>query len=519
MHRLMSLSRRHSSLEIGTHGRTGLRSVSSHWYFAALIAAVSIYYLFLLSNGTFQLFAPEMLDKVFDSMLAHLLRGEFTVDRDAIDFEAFTREGKTYAYFGVFPALLRLWGLPFVDIARAHLARFSCLTAVVVYVALQLRMLLTVHHSLPPQKRVRGLLGIIGTATVLSGPQVYILGSAWVYHEPVLWSAAMAAAFNLIVVRAAFGDCGLGTRDLLSLAFLAGLAINTRASVGMGLYIGAILLIAWTARERHAGGRVEQRLTPYSGGAPGVIRAVAGDPNIALPIALLLLFGIMVGAINFGRWGNPLTFIDFQYYGFSNVHRPNDFAVVGNYGDISLGRAWIGALYYATGIPYVLKAVPPFAEFLHARFIGIEAPPITPLLTNPLTICLGVVGLARLWLNPATTAGGAMLLRFAMIGHAATVVTIFSAAYLALRYRFDLAPFTTLAALVGYRAVSTFAAETSESWRKRLLCAAAALCVLGILGSHYVLLIHKVWSIGVPMPVRLALLPFAPFAHAAFEPR
>jgi hypothetical protein len=44
------------------------------------------------------------------------------------------------------------------------------------------------------------------------------------------------------------------------------------------------------------------------------------------------------------------------------------------------------------------------------------------------------------------------------------------------------------------------------------------LCVLGVLSSHYVLLIHKVWSIAVPMEVRLALLPFAPFAHAALEP-
>jgi hypothetical protein len=64
--------------------------------------------LLLLSNGTFQLFAPEMLDKAFDNMLVHLLGGEVTVDREAIDFEAFTHDGKTYAYFGVFPALLRL---------------------------------------------------------------------------------------------------------------------------------------------------------------------------------------------------------------------------------------------------------------------------------------------------------------------------------------------------------------------------------------------------------------------------
>ena len=62
------------------------------------------------------------------------------------------------------------------------------------------------------------------------------------------------------------------------------------------------------------------------------------------------------------------------------------------------------------------------------------------------------------------------------------------------------------------------AANFSGTWRRRILIAAVGLCVLGVLGSHYILLVHKVWSIGVPMEVRLALFPFAPFAHAAFEP-
>jgi len=36
--------------------------------------------------------------------------------------------------------------------------------------------------------------------------------------------------------------------------------------------------------------------------------------------------------------------------------------------------------------------------------------------------------------------------------------------------------------------------------------------VLGILVSHYVLIIHKVWSVGSPMEIRRALSVFAPFA-------
>ena len=62
--------------------------LSRRTVFAGLLVVIAVYYLFLLSNGTFELFAPEMLDRVFDNMLVHLLHGEFTVDRSVIDFES-----------------------------------------------------------------------------------------------------------------------------------------------------------------------------------------------------------------------------------------------------------------------------------------------------------------------------------------------------------------------------------------------------------------------------------------------
>src|ERR1700730_11325394 len=138
-----------SALRIGTRAGHRIFPVSLNLYFVVLIAAVTVYYLFLLSNGTFQILAQELLDKVFDNILVHLLRGEFTVDRGAIDYEAVTRNGRSYTYFGVFPAMLRLLAMPFVDIAQAELARLSCLVAVVIFVVLQLRMLLITHYSLP----------------------------------------------------------------------------------------------------------------------------------------------------------------------------------------------------------------------------------------------------------------------------------------------------------------------------------------------------------------------------------
>src|SRR6516225_10379380 len=255
--------------------RAHLRSLSSDWRFVALMAAAAIYYLFLLSNGTFRLFAPEMLDKAFDSMLVHLLRGEFTVDREAIGFEAFTRDGKTYAYFGIFPAVLRLFAIPFTDVAQAQLARLSCLTAVVIFVALQLQMLLIVHHSLPAVRRRSEFLAVMVAATVLSGPQLYILSSAVIYHEAVLWSAAMAAAFNLVVVRTTLGAKSLRARDLVLLATLAGLAINTRAPVGVALYLGTILLVAWKVWRQYAPDHAQEFSHKETGLSSTILLAIA----------------------------------------------------------------------------------------------------------------------------------------------------------------------------------------------------------------------------------------------------
>jgi hypothetical protein len=479
-------------------------TILSRWFsFAVVLAIIAVYYLFLLSNGTFQLFVPEMLDKTFDNMLVHLLRGDFTVDRAAIGVEAFTRDGKTYAYFGIFPALLRLFAMPFTNVGQAHLARLSCLTAVVIYVALQLRMLLIVHHSVPAASRRPEFLVVMVAATVLSGPQLYLLALAWVYHEPVLWSAVLAAAFNLVIVRATFGAKSFRGRELASLAVLAGLAVITRPTIGVALYLGTILLVGWTAWRRYA---------PDAGAQRSLVTSTRFS-SIIVPIAILGLFAVVAGIVNFERWGNPFTFANFHYWDMRADIYPTTIEILHNYGEFNIGRIWIGALYYTTDLPYLLHTLPPFAGFLHDRVQLIESPPMTPILTNPLTIILAGIGLYKVWWRPEPSIRGVTILRLTLLGHASAVLLILAAMAFLQRYRFDFAPFMTLAAFVGYASISTAMTKVSEPQLKRVRITAIGLCVLGILSSHYELLLYKVYSWVEPMNVRLALLPFAPFAH------
>ncbi|MBV8891904.1 MAG: hypothetical protein JO266_08035 [Acidobacteria bacterium] len=476
--------------------------------FFFLISVVAVYYLFLLSSGDFQIFAPENLDQAFNNMLLHLLHGEFTVDRGAIGYEAFTRDGKTYAYFGIFPAVLRLLAIPVTNLAQAHLARLSCLTATVIFIALQLRMLLIVHSSLPAASRRPEFLAVMMTATVLSGPQLYLLGVAWIYHEPILWSAAMGAAFNLIIVRRTFIGKSLRSQDLILLALLAGLAINTRPSIGVALYLGTMLLVLWTVWYRYTRIYTAQQLLSKGGWLLSTI----------LPsIAILSLGAVVVGIVNFERWGNAFTFADFRYWDMRVNVFPNLIEIIHNYGEFGLGRIWIGALYYSTDIPYLLKVIPPFAEFLRARVVELDSPPSTPVLTNPLTIILAGIGLYRVWWKPELSTQSVAVLRLSLLAHASTVVLILAAMAFSLRYRFDFAPFMSLAALVGYGSVSRAMTEACQAWQKRMRMAAIGLCFLGVLFSHYELLLYKIYCWVVPINVRLSLLPFAPFARYVFH--
>jgi hypothetical protein len=489
-----------------------VRRLSSRTGFAAVISIVAVYYLFLLSIGTFQLFAPESLDQVFNSVLMHLVRGEFNVDSGAIQFEASIRNGKTYTYFGVFPALLRLLALPFTDIVRAHLARLSCLAAMVIFVALQLRTLLLVHDTLPTRNQKSEFFAVMAVAIVLSGPQIYLLAVAWVYHEPILWAGVMAAAFNLIILRAALGCGGLRTVDLVLLSVLAGLSLHARVPIGVALCVGTVFLIVRTAWSHFApedGSRLLARETVFVKQIP----AMLSDPSIWLPILVLGMAAVFIGLINFGRWGSPFKFEgDLQDTRLIQTN-PDLLTIFRHYGTFSVGRIWVGALYYATGVPWLLKNVPPFAEILHARYVTIDAPPITPLLTNPLMIFFGGIGLYRLWWKPELRAGSLAILRLSLIGHSAAVVLILAVCFLTLRYRFDLMPFVTLAAFIGYRSFSITAAATSQTCQRRVRLAAMGLCVLGIVFSHYVLLLYKASSFGVPVEVRLSLRPFLPSTY------
>src|SRR5579862_600315 len=76
---------------------------------AGVVLALVVYYSFLLTSGRFDLLSPgDPVDLTFNSMAQHLASWRFDVDSTVVGLEGFRRGGHVYAYWGIWPALLRL---------------------------------------------------------------------------------------------------------------------------------------------------------------------------------------------------------------------------------------------------------------------------------------------------------------------------------------------------------------------------------------------------------------------------
>jgi hypothetical protein len=135
---------------------------------------IAIYFWFL-SYGTWNLFQITYLGTIFDSLGEGILNGTYEVSKFALAWEAFEVNGKYYAYWGPFPALLRIIFNSILKTNYGHWANLSCLIAISLslYAYLKsLKLALDLNNELSPVWKER----IICTALIFLG-----LGSPFLF--------------------------------------------------------------------------------------------------------------------------------------------------------------------------------------------------------------------------------------------------------------------------------------------------------------------------------------------------
>jgi hypothetical protein len=233
---------------VGVDGltRAGRRRLARAW----LIGGVPTFvvYAWVLMAERWSPLQVQFFDNFYDAQARSLFQGRLDVPRDAVGFEGFLIDGKTYIYFGPFPALLRMPILAVTDRFDGRLTTLSMLVAMALLVWATFRLACVVRGMVrgaaPVGPRETMAMSVLAVA-VLASPPFFLASAAVVYHEAALWGLALTVAGydaavrwqrdptgRRLAVASALITCAILSRQTLALGALATLGV-----AGLGLVV------------------------------------------------------------------------------------------------------------------------------------------------------------------------------------------------------------------------------------------------------------------------------------------
>lgn len=428
-----------------------------------LAAATAAIYAVPLTHGSLDPFGAEPGGLVFNSMLSHMLRGRWDVDPAAITSEAFVRDGRSYAYFGPLPALLRLPLLLVPGWRTLHVERLSCWLAILSGVAAQCGAVMLALSRAPPATR-HALAPPLLLCCALGGPPMLLAWrGALIYHESILWAWSLAMGFVLLAMRSLLR--GADARALAAAAACAGLCLLTRSTTGAGLLaaLGLLVLRALAAETPRPASAGPRDLALWAGGRAGrLLRS-----GLWLPCGVALASVAAALAVNQARWGNPLRFADMHAQILQIAAHPDRLDRLDSFGLFNIRRVWIGVLYYAAPVwSAAAEAAVPLDGRIARLFDALELPSSSIVLTDPLWCVLAWRGAALI--RTGRGLPGAVALAAGLCLAPALMLTAW---YMAFRYRMEFTPLLLALSCTGLAAwVPPLDGSRTKRTRLCLLC-------------------------------------------------
>ena len=411
----------------------------------------------------------EPLGGFYDAQAHSLLQGHWYVDPNVAGIEGYDVKGHTQIYFGPVPAVVRM---PLVAITSRFDGRLTRVFAAARRAAPDRGADPADGRGSPASCSATGpaapgltFLAAVNVLALATSVPLLLTSNAWVYHEAILWGAALAvSSFWLLVAH-------LSTRrtaPLVGAAVLACLASLTRASVGLGPLVALLLLAAWRLWELR---RARRAAAAPEADADGVASAAARAARLAVIVAVaaLVLTGGLYVAVNQARFGTPLR-VPYEQQRFSagNLARKRSLAANGN----SLtSAAFIPTQLLQAARPDALRlrSTFPFVDFPHgqATLIGNavfeeRSATVSLPVSAPLPTLLAVVGLVVLLLGRRRLQEVSVewrLLWIPLAGAAVGTLGVLTFADISARYLGDAIPLLAVASIIGAVGLGTVAAR------------------------------------------------------------
>jgi hypothetical protein len=256
--------------------------------------------------GDWRLFEPEDFCGFYDALARSIIHGHLDVPRAAIGVEAFTFEGKTYGYFGIGPALLRIPLVLIFPHMDGLWSRLMILIAATISLACAYRILCMLSVDTAANTRVQRLLNSLFILSAgVGSTTVFLVGRSYTYHEALMWSGAFALLFTCTILCYFSQPRG----SLLALAGLfAFMSFHCRPTVGAGALLAVTALAAilvWRAIGKPQAAQLFLGLGPIA--TPGRHALIA---TIVVAITLTTYFGV-----NYAKF-RTFDAVPIRYYDF-----------------------------------------------------------------------------------------------------------------------------------------------------------------------------------------------------------
>jgi hypothetical protein len=213
-----------------------------HSYILPSFFVSLIVWCWFVTWGEWKFFQPEEFCGFYDAYARSILHGHFDVPRPAIGLEAFTFEGKTYGYFGIAPALLRIplvLIFPNMDGQWSRVMMLAAATISLICAYALLRMFHGPARDLTTGERL--LHSLFMVAAGIGSTLVFLIGRSYTFHEALIWSGAFSLLFAWAITRY-FQRAQ--TKFLFLAAAFSFMAFHSRTTTGAGAVLAMAIVAA-----------------------------------------------------------------------------------------------------------------------------------------------------------------------------------------------------------------------------------------------------------------------------------
>jgi len=260
----------------------------------------------LSTNWTFDLFAPQFLWKAYNYYFLSLINGGFDVPVEAIGREGSFLDGKTYMYYGLLPALARVFLYPFVDLTQTPTSLFCIMLFTFTgLIVLQRALNKTFYNSQTGLFSQSNIIWFILTSISWLGSATFMISQGGtIYHEPYAASLCLFNIYLALLIKDGFFHSEPKSSNLLSYALLAALAIHTRMPMALALYLTTGLIFLIQAYRFQMANQQPKNI------------AVVALVSVRLywpAIFILFVGGLSILVMNYIKYGNPMAFMGVNY--------------------------------------------------------------------------------------------------------------------------------------------------------------------------------------------------------------